>query len=244
MAPSPEQEAAILETLKNGVIEFEEDDVIDAANEALEIGMDAYKATMDGLAAGMDVVGAYFAEGEYFVPEVLMCADALYAGLDILQPHIKMDPEKMVKGTVVIGTVEGDVHDIGKNLVKMMFDIAGFTVHDLGRDVPLEQFVETYLETDADIVCMSAMMTTTMIGMPIVIEKIREKNPNAKIMIGGAPINEDMVEKWGADATGEDAPNALQEALNMIGVLRDLGDEFVSDRKQEEWGAGGLLDAK
>ncbi len=244
MAPTPEQEARILETLKNGVIEFEEDDVIDAANEAVEIGMDAYKATMDGLAAGMDVVGAYFAEGEYFVPEVLMCADALYAGLDILQPHITMDPEKMVKGTVVIGTVEGDVHDIGKNLVKMMFDIAGFTVHDLGRDVPLEQFVETYLETDADIVCMSAMMTTTMIGMPVVIERIREKNPNAKIMIGGAPINEDMVEKWGADATGEDAPNALQEALNMIGVLRDLDDEFVSDRKQEEWGASGLLDAK
>ncbi len=244
MAPTPEQEARILETLKNGVIEFEEDDVIDAANEAVEIGMDAYKATMDGLAAGMDVVGAYFAEGEYFVPEVLMCADALYAGLDILQPHIKMDSEKMVKGTVVIGTVEGDVHDIGKNLVKMMFDIAGFTVHDLGRDVPLEQFVETYLETDADIVCMSAMMTTTMIGMPVVIDRIREKNPNAKIMIGGAPINEDMVEKWGADATGEDAPNALQEALNMIGVLRDLDDEFVSDRKQEEWGASGLLDAK
>jgi corrinoid protein of di/trimethylamine methyltransferase len=229
--------------LKNGVIEFEEDDVIDAANLAVELEMDAYKATMDGLAAGMDVVGEYFAGGEYFVPEVLMCADALYAGLDILQPHIIMDPEKMVKGTVVIGTVEGDVHDIGKNLVKMMFDIAGFTIHDLGRDVPLEKFVDTYLETDADIVCMSAMMTTTMIGMPIVIEKIRAKNPNAKIMIGGAPINEDIAQKWGADATGEDAPNALQEALNMIGVLRDLDGEFVAERQQEEWGKSGLLDA-
>ena len=242
MTATPEQEAEILETLKNSVIEFEEDDVIDAANLAVELEMDAYKATMDGLAAGMDVVGVYFAEGEYFVPEVLMCADALYAGLDILQPHIKMDPEKMVKGTVVIGTVEGDVHDIGKNLVKMMFDIAGFTIYDLGRDVPLEKFVDTYLETDADIVCMSAMMTTTMIGMPVVIEKIRAKNPNAKIMIGGAPINEDIAQKWGADATGEDAPNALQEALNMIGVLRDLDDEFVADRQQDEWGASGLLD--
>jgi corrinoid protein of di/trimethylamine methyltransferase len=243
MTVTPEQEAEILELLKNGVIEFEEDDVIDAANLAVELEMDAYKATMDGLAAGMDVVGAYFAGGEYFVPEVLMCADALYAGLDILQPHIKMDPDKMVKGTVVIGTVEGDVHDIGKNLVKMMFDIAGFTIHDLGRDVPLEKFVDTYLETDADIVCMSAMMTTTMIGMPIVIEKIRAKNPNAKIMIGGAPINEDIAKKWGADATGKDAPNALQEALNMIGVLRDLDGEFMAERKQEEWGKAGLLDA-
>ncbi|MGB3713514.1 MAG: corrinoid protein [Candidatus Promineifilaceae bacterium] len=243
MTVTPEKEAEILEMLKNGVIEFEEDDVIDAANLVVELGMDAYKATMDGLAAGMDVVGAYFAGGEYFVPEVLMCADALYAGLDILQPHIKMDPEAMVKGTVVIGTVEGDVHDIGKNLVKMMFDIAGFTVYDLGRDVPLEKFVETYLDKDADIVCMSAMMTTTMIGMPIVIEQIRAKNPNAKIMIGGAPINEDIAQKWGADATGKDAPNALQEALNMIGVLRELGDEFVADRQQEDWGTSGLMDA-
>ncbi|MFQ5923472.1 MAG: B12-binding domain-containing protein, partial [Anaerolineales bacterium] len=236
-------EAEILERLRNGVIEFEEDDVVAAANEALEVGMDAYKALMDGLAAGMDVVGEYFANGEYFVPEVLMSADALYAGLDLLRPHIEMDPEKMVKGQVVIGTVEGDVHDIGKNLVKMMFEIAGFTVHDLGRDVPLDRFVDAYLETDADIVCMSAMMTTTMIGMPLVIEKIRAKNPNAKIMVGGAPINEDIAAKWGADATGEDAPNALQEALQMIGALRDLSSEFQADREQKEWGADGLLDA-
>ena len=243
MTPTAEQEKEIFESLKNGVIEFEEDDVIDAANEALEHGVDAYKATMDGLAAGMDVVGAYFAEGEYFVPEVLMCADALYAGLDILRPHIQLDPEKMVKGAVVIGTVEGDVHDIGKNLVKMMFEIAGFTVHDLGRDVPLDKFVESYMETDSDIICMSAMMTTTMIGMPVVIEKVRAKNPNAKIMIGGAPINENIAEKWGADGTGSDAPNALQEALNMIGVLRDLGEDFQTDHVQKEWGTDGLMDA-
>ena len=243
MTPTAEQEKEIFESLKNGVIEFEEDDVIDAANEALEHGVDAYKATMDGLAAGMDVVGAYFAEGEYFVPEVLMCADALYAGLDILRPQIELDPEKMIKGWVVIGTVEGDVHDIGKNLVKMMFEIAGFTVHDLGRDVPLDKFVESYMETDSDIICMSAMMTTTMIGMPVVIEKVRAKNPNAKIMIGGAPINENIAEKWGADGTGSDAPNALQEALNMIGVLRDLGEDFQADHVQKEWGADGLMDA-
>jgi len=230
-----EKQKEILERLQNGVIEFEEDEVIEAANEAVELGMDAYKAVMDGLAAGMDVVGEYFAGGEYFVPEVLMCADALYAGLDILRPRIEFDPTKQVKGTVVIGTVEGDIHDIGKNLVKLMFEIAGFTIHDLGRDVPLDDFVEKYLQTDADIVCMSAMMTTTMIGMPVVIEKVRAKNPNAKIMIGGAPISEDIAKKWGADATGEDAPNALQEALNMIGVLRDLG-EFQAERKAKRVG--------
>ena len=241
MTATAEQQADILERLKNGVVEYDEEAVVAAANEALEKGMDAYKAVMDGLAAGMDVVGKYFASGEYFVPEVLMCADALYGGLNILKPHIKLDPTKQVKGSVVIGTVEGDIHDIGKNLVKMMFEVAGFTVHDLGRDVPLDSFVEKYMETDSDIICMSAMMTTTMIGMPVVIQKVREKNPRAKIMIGGAPINEDIVQKWGADGTGKDAPNALQEALNMIGVLRDLGDEFKSERKAKEWGEDGIL---
>jgi trimethylamine corrinoid protein len=232
----------ILERLKNGTIEFDEETVVKAANESVEYGFDAYKCIMDGLAAGMDVVGVYFANGEYFVPEVLMCADALYGGLAILRPRVHMDPAKQVKGSVVIGTVEGDIHDIGKNLVKMMFEVAGFTVHDLGRDVPLEKFVDTYLESNSDIICMSAMMTTSMIGMPVVIEKVRAKNPHAKILIGGAPINEDVAKKWGADGTGKDAPNALAEALKLIGVLRDLG-EFQSQRKQKEWGADGLLDA-
>ena len=243
MTATPEQESDIFERLKNGVVEYDEEAVIKAANEALSLDMNAYQAVMDGLAAGMDVVGKYFASGEYFVPEVLMCADALYGGLNILKPHIKLDAAQQVKGSVVIGTVEGDIHDIGKNLVKMMFEVAGFTVHDLGRDVPLDNFVEKYMETDADIICMSAMMTTTMIGMPVVIEKVRAKNPKAKIMIGGAPINEDIVQKWGADGTGKDAPNALQEALNMIGVLRDLGDQFKAEREAKEWGADGLLQA-
>ena len=233
----------ILERLKNAVIEFDEETVIKAANESVEYGFDAYKCIMDGLAAGMDVVGVYFANGEYFVPEVLMCADALYGGLAILRPKVHMDPAKQVKGAVVIGTVEGDIHDIGKNLVKMMFEVAGFTVHDLGRDVPLEKFVDTYLESNSDIICMSAMMTTSMIGMPVVIEKVRAKNPHAKILIGGAPINDDIAKKWGADGTGKDAPNALAEALKLVGVLRDLG-EFQAQRQQKEWGADGLLDAK
>lgn len=245
-ALSPEERKTklddILERLKNGVIEFDEETVIKASNESLEYGFDAYKCIMDGLAAGMDVVGVYFANGEYFVPEVLMCADALYGGLALLRPHVHMDPTKQVKGAVVIGTVEGDIHDIGKNLVKMMFEVAGFTVHDLGRDVPLEKFVDTYLESNSDIICMSAMMTTSIIGMPVVIEKVRAKNPHAKILIGGAPINDDIAKKWGADGTGKDAPNALAEALKLIGVLRDLG-EFQSERKAKEWGADGLLDA-
>jgi corrinoid protein of di/trimethylamine methyltransferase len=219
---SEEKRAEILDKLKNGVIEFDEDLVGEASHEALEAGMDPYEAIMEGLAAGMDVVGELFSKKEYFVPEMLMCADALYVGLDILGPHVVMDERHQAAGEVVIGTVEGDVHDIGKNLVKTMFEIAGFTVHDLGRDVPLDKFVEEQLRTDSDIVCLSAMMTTTMLGMKTVIEKLKAKNPDIKIMIGGAPVSMEIAEKWGADGYAPDAHNALQEALNMIKGLREM----------------------
>lgn len=219
---SEERDAEIMARLQKGVIEFDEDLVSEASHEALEEGLDAYHAIMDGLAAGMDVVGELFSSKEYFVPEVLMCADALDVGLDILRPHVVRGEKSRVVGEVVIGTVEGDVHDIGKNLVKMMFEIAGFTVHDLGRDVPLDQFVEEQARTDSDIVCLSAMMTTTMLSMKTAIEKLKAKNPDVKIMIGGAPVSAEIAEKWGADGYAPDAPNALQEALNMIKGLREL----------------------
>jgi corrinoid protein of di/trimethylamine methyltransferase len=215
-------EKEILEGLKDAVINFDEDKSSENAQKALDEGLDPQKAIFDGLAAGMEVVGDYFQKGEYFVPEVLMSADALYAGLNILKPHVKADDKKRIKGQVVIGTVEGDVHDIGKNIVKLMFEIAGFTVHDLGKDVPLDKFVETQLKTDSDIVALSAMMTTTMTGMKKVIEKIREKNPKVKIMIGGAPVTSETAKAYGADATAKDATNALTEAIKMVSSLREM----------------------
>ena len=139
----------ILKALDEGVVEYEEDQVKEAAQRALDEGLNAYDAVMNGLAAGMEKVGKLYDQQEYFVPELLMCADALYIGLDILKPHINMeDLGDKPKGQVVIGTVQGDVHDIGKNIIKLMFEVAGFTVHDLGRDVPLEKFVEEQLRTD------------------------------------------------------------------------------------------------
>lgn len=213
---------AIIEDLKQGVIEFDEEKVKGAAQRALGDGVDPYDAIMSGLASGMARVGELFAANEYFVPEVLMCADALYAGLDILRPHVEKKADGALKGEVVIGTVEGDIHDIGKNLVKLMFEIAGFTIHDLGRDVALEKFVEESIRTDSDIVCLSAMMTTTMINMPKIIELLRSKNPRVKVMVGGAPVSDDLAKKWGADGYAPDASNALQEAINMINTLKDL----------------------
>ncbi|OGW58249.1 MAG: cobalamin-binding protein [Nitrospirae bacterium RBG_16_43_8] len=210
--------------MKNAVIQYDEDAAKEAAQEALDVGIEANDAIFNGLVNGMQEVGKLFESQEYFVPELLMCADALYAGLDILKPHVKQ-LDFGLKGSVVIGTVEGDVHDIGKNIVKMMFDIAGFTVYDLGRDVPLDKFVEEQMKTDSDLVCLSAMMTTTMTGMKKVIDDIRKKNPKVKIMIGGAPVSQDIADKWGADGYAKDATNALKDAINMISSLKKLKEE-------------------
>ncbi|WP_366922761.1 corrinoid protein [Metallumcola ferriviriculae] len=218
---SPEKEKEILEALKQGVIDFEEDDVKKAAQLALDEGLDPHKAVFEGLVPGMEAVGQLYEEQEYFVPELLMCADAMYVGLEILKPHMDNDQDTS-KGQVVMGVVQGDVHDIGKNIVKMLFDASGFIIHDLGRDVPLEKFVEEQLKTDSELVCLSAMMTTTMVGMPEVIKMIKEKNPKAKIMIGGAPVNEEIAGKWGADGYAEDANNALKDAINMLSSLKEM----------------------
>lgn len=217
----------VLKNLSDGVVEYDEDQVREWSNTALEEEMDAFDAIMNGLAAGMEIVGDLYDRQEYFVPEILMCADALYAGLNILRPHMKVDSGGNVKGQVVIGTVQGDVHDIGKNLIKMMFDVAGFTVHDLGRDVPLEKFAEEQLRTDSDIVALSAMMTTTMMGMKKVIQMIKEKNPDVAIMLGGAPVTKDVANLFGADGYAESAGNAVQEAIKMISQLRSLQDKGV-----------------
>ncbi|PJB34623.1 MAG: cobalamin-binding protein, partial [Deltaproteobacteria bacterium CG_4_9_14_3_um_filter_51_14] len=212
----------LLKELSEGVVEYDEERVKKASNEVLDKGLNVYDAVMNGLAAGMEKVGALYDQQEYFVPELLMCADALYAGLDILKPHIRLeDLGDKPKGQVVIGTVQGDVHDIGKNIIKMMFEVAGFTVHDLGRDVPLEKFVEEQLRTDAEIVALSAMMTTTMMGMKKVVEMIKEKNPNVAIMLGGAPVTRDTAGLFGADGYAESAGNAVQEAIKMISRLRE-----------------------
>lgn len=214
----------LFEKLKNGVINYDEDQVAEAAKAVVENGIDASEAVFQGLVPGMQAVGDLYEEQEYFVPELLMCADAMYVGLDILKPHMEKKDLGMT-GVVVMGVVQGDVHDIGKNIVKMMFDVSGFEVHDLGRDVPLEKFVQEQLRTDSDLVCLSAMMTTTMVGMRDIIKQIREKNPKVKIMIGGAPVSEDIANVFGADGYAKDASNALKDAINMLSALKQIQEE-------------------
>ena len=218
MARSKEE---LIEVLKQSVIDFEEDPIIVAANEGIEAKYTALDLIMDGLAHGMEIVGEMYERQEYFVPEVLMCADALYKGLEILRPHVPKDTAKSAS-QVVIGSIQGDVHDIGKNIVKMMFDVAGWDVYDLGRDVPLENFVKEQLRTDSEVVAMSAMMTTTMLGMKKVIKMIKEKNPDVAIMLGGAPVTKDVAAIFGADGYAESAGNAVAEGIKMVGRLREI----------------------
>jgi corrinoid protein of di/trimethylamine methyltransferase len=217
MARSKEE---LIEVLKQSVIDFEEDAIIAASTEGVEAGYTALDLIMDGLAHGMEIVGEMYERQEYFVPEVLMCADALYKGLDILRPHVPKETSGSVS-QVVIGSIQGDVHDIGKNIVKMMFDVAGWEVYDLGRDVPLENFVKEQLRTDAEVVAMSAMMTTTMLGMKKVIKMIKEKNPDVAIMLGGAPVTKDVAAIFGADGYAESAGNAVAEGIKMVARLRE-----------------------
>ena len=223
---SNNQKQKILAAIKDGVINFDEDRVPELCQQALAENLDAKTILYDGLAAGMEVVGKLFKNMEYFVPEVLMCADALYAGLNVLKPHIESDESQYdVKGTVLLGVVEGDVHNIGKNIVKMMFEAAGFNVHDLGEDVPVEKFIEEQRQVNADIVCISALMTTTMTRIKRVIEQLKLANPKVKIMVGGAPVSQEIADEWGADGYGQDASSALDEALKLIAILRDMETE-------------------
>jgi corrinoid protein of di/trimethylamine methyltransferase len=226
---SEERTQELLKEIREALINYDEDKVVELAKIALDEGVDPFVATMEGLADAMIEVGELYNRKEYFVPELLMCSDALYAGLDILRPAIKASgrqPE--TKGSIVLGVVEGDVHDIGKNLIKMMFDVAGWTVYDLGKDVPLEKFVEEQVRTDSDIVGLSALMTTSMVAMPEIVKKLREKNPKVRIMLGGAPVTPELVEKYGADGYAKSAGTAVDEAIKLIKMLKE--EEFAEKK--------------
>ena len=207
----------ILKDLMDGVLLMNEELVIKAANEIVAANYDAYDAINNGLIAGMNQAGVLFDKEEYFVPELLICSDAMYAGIEILRPHLKVGDAK-AKHKVVIGVVEGDTHDIGKNLVKIMMDAAGFEVHDLGRNVPLASFVQKAKEVGAELICLSTLMTTTMDGMATVIEMLKEEGirDSHKVMIGGGPISQAFANKIGADGYADNAAGAIRVANNLL----------------------------
>jgi corrinoid protein of di/trimethylamine methyltransferase len=216
----PANETELFQALSDAVVGMDEDRARELALEAVERGIDAYKAIERGLVDGMGRAGELFESEEYFIPELLLCSDAMYVGLDILRPHLKVEDANQRRFKVVIGVVEGDTHDIGKNLVRIMLEASGFDVIDLGRDIPVQRFVDTAVTENADVIALSTLMTTTMDAMAEVVDKLENSNLRArfKVIVGGGPISPAFAKRIHADGYANSAPNAVKLVKQLTGV--------------------------
>ena len=190
--------------LRDAVVDLDVEHIGELARNALNSGVSAYDAVMKGMAEGMKVVGVKYQQGEFFLADLLLAADTFREGMSVLSPFLKSS-EKSPRGRVVIGTVEGDLHDIGKNLVKYMLEAAGFQVDDLGVDVSPDRFVQGVQASTARIVAMSALISTTLPHMRDVVDALRKSRIAAKIIVGGAPLSVESARSVGADGYGRDA---------------------------------------
>lgn len=209
----------VLNNLYNAIMEGDAASAPVLVNEALSQGLSAPQILNEGMIAAMEHVGKLFEEGEYFVPEMLIAARAMQSGLAVLKPHLAQ-AEVKAAGRVVAGTVKGDLHDIGKNLVCMLLEGAGFEIIDLGTDVTPEKFVQVIQEGRADIMALSALLTTTMPNMKVTIEALKSAGvrENVKVIIGGAPVTEAYAEQIGADGYAPDASRAVALAKSLVSV--------------------------
>jgi corrinoid protein of di/trimethylamine methyltransferase len=194
----------------------DEDLAVEGANEALEGGVPPYDAVIFGLSEGMKIVGDKYERKEYFLPDMLLSADAMYAGMNILTPHIPKSESKS-KGKIILGVVEGDIHDIGKNIVKVLLTASGYEVIDLGRDVPTQEFIEKAKSEGAQVIAMSTLMTPTLMSMQDVEKRLDKEDMKDKVrtIIGGGSVSEEWRERIGSDAYGKNA----QEAVSKIKIL-------------------------
>jgi 5-methyltetrahydrofolate--homocysteine methyltransferase len=208
------------EQLSTAVLEGKEERVPKLVQKGLDEGLDPKDILDNGLIVGMNEVGARFKRGEMFVPEVLMAAKSMQAGLTVLRPELVASGAQLI-GKIVMGTVKGDLHDIGKNLVGMMCEGAGFEVIDLGFNVEPEKFIEAIKEHQPNVVGMSALLTTTMRAMGHTIQAIEEAGlrDQVKIMVGGAPVDAEFAERIGADGYGSNAPAGSDLAKRLVGAL-------------------------
>lgn len=211
----------ILELIQDDLYDGLAVEVVNSVKELLQRGMTPYDVLTQGLVAGMDVVGADFRDGILFVPEVLMAAKAMKAGMAVLRPLLAETGAPQV-GTMVIGTVKGDIHDIGKNLVAMMMEGAGFNVINLGINTDADRFLSAIREHKPDILGMSALLTTTMPYMGIVIEALKEQELRDQliVLVGGAPLNDAFAEEIEADAYCRDAAIAVETAKKLVAIKR------------------------
>ena len=207
----------VLEDVYNAVIDGKVDDAAAGVEQGLNAGIAVDDLLKKGLLSAMDLVGERFGEGEIFIPQEIWSAKAMQAGMDLLRPHFSEDQQKK-SVRIIIGTAQGDIHDIGKNLVGMMLEGAGFEVVDLGVDIKPEQFVEKAAEEKADIIAVSALLTTTMRSMADVVTLKNEKELSSKVIIGGAPLSMGFCEEIGADSFGVDAMDAVGKVKELMGL--------------------------
>ncbi len=207
----------LIQAIYDGIVDGARAVVTQKVQQALDAHLDPQIILNQGLVAAMSKVGQLFEDGEYFVPEMLVSARAMQEGLNLLKPHLLAGDIKPM-GKVVAGTVKGDLHDIGKNLVCMMLEGAGFTIQDLGADVSPDAFVEAVRQGDVDLVAMSALLTTTMSNMRVTIQALEEAGlrGHVKVMIGGAPVTEAYAQQIGADGYAPDASRAVKLAQKLI----------------------------
>ncbi len=210
----------IIAKAKEAITEYDEEMAEEAANETLKEGIDPVEVIEHGFTAGMQEVGDQFEQGIVFLPHVLAAAEAMKAGIEVMKPEMERRKSKTEKkGTIVIGTIEGDIHSIGKDIVASMLNIAGFEVIDLGRDVPIKTFIEKAKELKPDFVASSALMTTTMVNQIQIEEQLKEAGIRGHVstMVGGAPVTQDWANKIGADLYGENATDAVNKVKAALG---------------------------
>jgi len=204
-----------LPKIKDSVIAGEVDEVKDLVKKAVDEGQEVKKIMSEGLIAGINIVGNKYESGEFFLPEMVIAATAMKEGLKVLDPLLK-EGDVESAGTVVLGTAQGDIHDIGKSIVGTMLEGAGFMVTDVGVDVGPEKFVAVAKEKNADIIGISALLTTTMVKIEDVIKAAKEAGVKAKVMIGGASVTQEFADKIGADGYAPDAPSAVGKARELV----------------------------
>ncbi len=205
-----------VQDIYQAVIDMNQGAITGLVQQELDQGADVKQILNNGLISALDEVGKRFSQGDYFLPEMLKAAKVMKAGLEVIKPFLK-EGEATSSGTVVIGTVKGDLHDIGKDLVAMMLEGAGFKVIDLGIDVASDVFIRAAIENQADIVSLSALLTTTMPAMEDTVVSLKKEVDGIKTIIGGAPVTRAFAEEIGADGYGEDAPMAVSLARRFVG---------------------------
>lgn len=211
----------LFEAMAQSVIDGEDDEAMKLAQQAVEQGVDPLEAINQGFVIGLDEVGQQFGCGEMFLPDLVLAAEAMKAAMTVMEPELaRRGAARQMLGTVVIGTVEGDIHDIGKTLVATMLSASGFKVYDLGVDVSIQRFVAKAAEVDANLVGLSALLTTTMVKQKTLIESLEEAGlrSKVKVMVGGAPVTRSWAEEIGADGYSEDAIGAVGVAKQLVGA--------------------------